>query len=89
MADTKDKRLRDQENSLRGLSWVYGLNHRFASNPHWDNNHCTLCRESFKADEADDTRNEGYTSLGGQHWVCKRCFHDFKDKLGWTVHNWD
>jgi hypothetical protein len=89
MGNKANKHSPVQDNALRGLSWVYGLNHRFASNPHWDNSHCALCHEVFKSDKAGEDCDEGYTSLGGQHWVCRRCFLDFKDKLGWTIHNWD
>ena len=88
MADTKRK-LHGHEAGLRGLTWVYGLNHRFAANPHWSNQHCAICYDEFKQNCAPDSEVEGYTSLGGQYWICKICFHDFKDKLDWTVHNWD
>ncbi len=28
---------------------------------------------------------EFYCTKDMRHWICKECFEDFKDKLGWTV----
>src|SRR4051812_45608855 len=35
--------------------------------------------------------SEGYTEApggkppAGEHWICRRCFEDFRDEFGWTV----
>jgi len=89
MADKKEKRSHVPGVNLRELTWVYGLNHRFASNPHWSNQHCAVCGDEFKQRTKASAEYEGYTSLGGQHWVCVHCYEENKDAQGWRTHNWD
>jgi hypothetical protein len=56
--------------------------------PHsWDHEHCKFCWATFvPAGTSDDPSHltEGYVSEG-KHWVCARCFADFRDEFGWTV----
>jgi|GEM_PF-2911692 len=89
MSDKKDKHIHEPAANLNGLTWVYGLNHRFAPNPHWSNEHCAVCRDEFKIGHPKNKDHEGYTSLGGHHWICVQCYEGYKEKCGWRLHNWD
>ena len=84
-----DPEIYRQSSSLQGFSWVYGLNNRFSLNPHWSNEHCSICHDDFRKTLPEEQTDEGYTSLGGQYWVCVRCFAEHKKVFGWSVHNWD
>ncbi|MDD5191373.1 MAG: hypothetical protein PHE50_10090 [Dehalococcoidales bacterium] len=89
MAEKKQKQAHEPSPNLRGLTWVYGLNHRFAPNPHWSNAHCAVCRDEFKVADPANQEHEGYTSLGGQHWICVRCYEEHRSACEWRTNNWD
>jgi hypothetical protein len=88
MADITDKRLHGQETALKGATWVYRHYRRHLKNNEWNRDNCCLCGMQF-AGEYPEITDEGYTTLSGHHTICERCFQDFKDILGWSIHNWD
>ena len=49
----------------------------------WDHDHCEFCGAKFSLDKSD--LKEGYSTEDGYHWICTRCFQDFKEELGWRV----
>lgn len=64
--------------------------------PHmWDHAHCEFCWATFLAAaslaeqvELDvSPLTEGYVTVGshGEHWICDKCFADFKDEFRWSV----
>ena len=64
--------------------------------PEWDHDHCAFCWEPFAQEGTDadrpDTHHEGFSTAGppndpkdDYYWVCRRCFADFRDHLGWTL----
>jgi len=51
----------------------------------WDHDHCAFCWEKFS--EAEGNLHEGYCTFDKNHWVCERCFNDFKGMFKWQVVN--
>lgn len=43
--------------------------------------HCDFCWDKAMT----DGECEFYCTKDMRHWVCSRCFHDFKEEFGWTV----
>jgi hypothetical protein len=62
----------------------------------WEHDHCAFCwrklvEEGTPSDDPE-TQTQGYAALGrgpqgedDYHWVCDKCFADFRDRFGWTV----
>ena len=50
-----------------------------------DHDHCDFCSEKFS--EMDGDLHEGYCTLDKYHWICEKCFNDFKDMFNWQVVN--
>ena len=89
--DGSDWRLTNQDRYLRGValswrSWRPSLPPD--SHGDWDHDHCGFCWVHF-ADRVlpDDpeTQLAGYVTDDGLHWICQRCFEDFKDRFAWVV----
>jgi hypothetical protein len=79
----KDWRLAGQERYLQGRALK---RKRFVSSgPSWDHAHCAFCWEEFKDLDDPAVYREGYCTDDGEHWVCPRCFEDFKARFGWKV----
>lgn len=86
-----DWRLTTQARFLSGV----GLHWRAWSparsvDPHggWDHDHCAFCMVHFGDHVFEDDPNTqlaGYTTDDGYHWICERCFEDFKDQFRWVV----
>lgn len=47
----------------------------------WDHDHCEFCGTKFSEHHPDLT--EGYVTTDGYHWVCERCFDDFREIFEW------
>jgi hypothetical protein len=57
----------------------------------WDHDHCVGCWAKFSLYEGDESLKEGYaitreTSTHGEdyYWICRSCFDDLKERLGWS-----
>jgi hypothetical protein len=62
----------------------------------WDHDHCEFCWAKFGEPHRREERlQEGYTTAGplskpptergpDYHWVCVRCFEDFRERFGWS-----
>jgi len=76
-----DWRLRNQEKFLTGveLNWQKYSPYREG----WDHDHCEFCSAKFSTQNAD--LQEGYATKYAYHWICKKCFDDFKEKFNWRV----
>ena len=85
MTKASDWRLRGQENYLTGVTLVHRPYRRYAANPKWDHDHCAFCWEKFMVDDHPDVLHEGYATLDDYHWICERCFQDFREQFRWTV----
>ncbi|HWI97102.1 MAG TPA: hypothetical protein VNS60_13645 [Solirubrobacterales bacterium] len=65
----------------------------------WDHDHCAFCWAKFMAADYPPEQREwreqhpevltvGYTIDGSQksrHWICPKCFEDFRKRFRWTV----
>jgi len=82
MVDKGDWRLQGQETYLKGITLYLKTYTRYSET--WDHDHCEFCWAKFTEDHPD-TLQEGYTTEDEYHWVCKKCFEDFKDMFGWEA----
>lgn len=48
-----------------------------------DHEHCEFCFGKFSENQGD--LHFGYCTHDGYHWICDRCFDDFKDLFKWTL----
>ena len=46
----------------------------------WQHDHCEFCSERI-----DETTKEVYTTEDKYHWICPKCFHDFKKIFEWQT----
>jgi hypothetical protein len=81
---------------LRTQPFLRGVRFRFAKyrayRPSWDHDHCAGCWVKFMehGSEREPIQTEGYTTgedyeKGPEYeWVCRTCFADLKDAMGWT-----
>lgn len=80
---------------LRTQSYLRGVRFHFAKwhsdNPRWDHDHCAACWVRFmeRGSELEPIQMEGYTTGedykhgSNYEWVCRTCFADFKNAMGW------
>ena len=85
MADDNDWRLMGQERQLQGVVLLRRLYRRSPSNPKWDHDHCEFCTAKFMVEDHPDVLHEGYCTEDECHWICDRCFTDFRSRFGWSV----
>jgi hypothetical protein len=79
----------ENANHLRGVRLKLRRYNRRSEN--WDHDHCSACWAKFAEFNGPEIQHEGYATwhdygLGaGYEWVCRKCFDDLKDDLGWTA----
>ena len=73
-----DWRLTNQMNYLYGKK-LTKKNYTKCSES-WEHEHCEFC-----VDRIDETTGEVYTTEDNYHWVCPKCFSDFRDMFKWEV----
>jgi hypothetical protein len=78
-------RLMGQETYLKGITLVYRKYRQYKKNPDWDHDHCSFCWVEFSLEGCVDSIQEGYATEDGYHWICPKCFNDFKDRFQWKV----
>ena len=83
MIDKNDWRLQGQEKYLKGVT-LYLKKYIKCCNT-WDHDHCEFCWAKFSLEDSPDDLDEGYATQDNYHWICKRCFGDFKDIFQWKV----
>jgi hypothetical protein len=51
----------------------------------WDHEHCCFCWAEFSTH--NDDLHEGYCSTDKKrnHWICPKCYDDFKDEFSWRI----
>jgi len=77
-----DWRLQGQENYLFGKSLVFkNYTDRKTTTDH---DHCEFCSVKFSEIIADSLYS-GYTTVDEYHWICKKCYSDFKERFQWTL----
>ena len=82
MIDENDWRLRGQEEYMKGLKFRFSS--FLSENEHA---HCEFCWHKFMKNpgEMEDCSSEGYCFGDNCFWVCKECFHDFKELFQWET----
>jgi hypothetical protein len=76
-----DWRLMGQEKYLAGASLTKKAYKKYRED--WEHDHCAFC--SLKFSERPGDLNEGYATENDYHWICERCYEDFKEQFHWTV----
>ncbi len=79
--DKNDWRFQGQDKYLMNVQLMFS---KF-DNSVRDHNHCDFCSEKFS--ELEEDLHEGYCTLDKYHWICEKCFNDFKDMFKWQVVN--
>ena len=46
----------------------------------WDHDHCVFCWVRI-----DDKTPAAYTDGEGCHWICEKCYNDFKEMFEWEI----
>lgn len=81
MNPNDDWRLTGQERYLKNVKLRWS---RYAPpSETWDHDHCSFCWERFSNSEV--SLREGYCTLDEYHWICKKCFEDFKCMFSWIM----
>ena len=78
MVDKNDWRLTNQMNYLKQAKLIHKKYHSKSSSS--DHDHCEFCWEKF-----ENGKVEGYCTLDNYHWICDKCFDDFKDMFEWKI----
>ena len=50
----------------------------------WDHDHCAFCWAKFST-LIPDCLMEGYVTEADDHWICPKCFDDFKEHFKWNL----
>ncbi len=79
----EDSRLAGQERFLKGKTLLFRP--YTPPRPGWDHDHCAFCWAKFMQSGGPETLQEGYVTEDRQHWICVRCFADFRDQFEWTL----
>jgi hypothetical protein len=85
MIEKKDWRLTGQEKFLQGVTLYHRQYRRYAQNPTWDHDHCDFCGDKFMVEDYPDVLHEGYSTVDDYHWICEKCYEDFKSIFQWMV----
>lgn len=49
----------------------------------WEHDHCEFCNSKFS--EYKNDLHYGYCTEDKYHWICEKCFEDFKEMFNWKV----
>jgi hypothetical protein len=86
MVSDDDPRLQGQERYLQGATLT--LRPWSSDRPDWDHDHCDFCwvhLGSHIFDDDPETQLEGWATADSNHWVCRTCFEDFRERFGWQT----
>jgi len=83
MGDKNDWRLQGQKQYFKGAT-LYLKKYTECSDA-WDHDHCEFCWAKFSLEGSAIDIDEGYATQDNYHWICKRCFGEFKDIFQWKV----
>jgi hypothetical protein len=79
----------DNANHLKGVGLELRQYTRWSES--WDHDHCSACWAKFAEFDGPEIQHEGYATRdgykfgAGYEWVCRECFNDLKDDLGWVA----
>ncbi len=72
-----DWRYTGQDKYLREVTLKYCTYHKRLP----DHEHCEFCFARFS--ELDKDLHSGYATVDEYHWICEKCFQDFKELFNW------
>jgi hypothetical protein len=78
-----DWRLQGQERYLSGVTLYRRAYRRYSET--WDHDHCAFCWVKFSEQDLTGALHSGYATADDAHWICDRCFQDFRDGFRWRV----
>jgi hypothetical protein len=81
-----DWRLFRQENYLLGKTLYFKKYSDRKLDADCDHDHCSFCTEKF-SEIIPNALTQGYTTEDDYHWICEKCFADFKEMFKWTVNH--
>ena len=80
---------------LENASHLQGLRLQLRRYARWsesgDHDHCSACWAKFAEFDGPEIQHEGYATGddykhgAGYEWVCRDCFDDLKDDMGWAA----
>jgi hypothetical protein len=79
----------DFAKGLEGVALQYQKYRRRSAS--WDHDHCAACWAKFAEFDGPDIQHEGYATCedykhGARYdWVCRDCFEDLKEFMGWKL----
>jgi hypothetical protein len=76
-----DWRLQGQEKYLKGVCLSKKRYGKYREG--WEHDHCEFCGAKFSEREGD--LGTGYATQDDYHWVCEKCYDDFKDMFQWKI----
>lgn len=77
-----DWQLQGQEKYLFGKSLVFkNYSDRKTTADH---DHCEFCSDKF-SETIPDCFRSGYTTIEDYHWICEKCYSDFKESFKWIT----
>lgn len=81
MVNKNDSRLTNQEDYLMNVKlWIKQYKKH---SEQWEHEHCEFCWGTFC--EQPEYLHRGYCTEDEKHWICEKCFNDFKDMFKWQV----
>jgi hypothetical protein len=81
--DPDDWRMMGQERYLAGRILHRRAYRRWRED--WDHDHCEFCARKFSELNDPEHLREGWTTEDGYHWVCDRCYADFRERFEWPT----
>ncbi|MGD2082654.1 MAG: hypothetical protein PVF91_06795 [Chromatiales bacterium] len=85
MPASDDWRRQGQERYLKGAA--LRRSNYAPPGDHWDHDHCAFCWAKLMAPGHSGALSEGYVTADRRHWICPRCFEDFREEFQWRIAN--
>ena len=83
MINSSDWRRQGQERYLLGKSLVSASYLAYANDDIKRHDHCEFCGSKFSI--MPDDLKEGFCTTDRYHWICTKCYQDFKLEFGWKL----
>jgi hypothetical protein len=82
MIKENDWRRQGQEKYLKGVKLFYRKYKPYSEE--WEHDHCEFCGEKFSEKEGEGLKT-GYVTANNYHWICDKCYKDFKEEFEWEI----
>ena len=81
--ENNDWRITNQKNYLMNVKVIRVDTSCLSS----DHEHCVFCWDKFSKNK--NSLINLYSTIDLKHWICEKCFDDFKKEFNWHVINAD